>query len=61
MVVGDLPFADDDVVRQNAAHRLVESAADGFFGNLELVPGLESSRVYFPHCLLDEVQRAAAA
>ena len=34
MIVGDLAVADHDVMRQHAAHRLVESAADGVLRHL---------------------------
>ena len=30
MVIGDLAVANDDVMRQDAAHRFVEAAADGY-------------------------------
>ncbi len=56
MVVGDLAVADDDVVRQHAAHRLVEAAADGLVRHLELGPGLRAAGVQLLHRLLGEVQ-----
>ena len=58
MVVGDLAVADDDVMRQHAAHRLVEAAADGLVGHLELGPGLRVGRRSSSFMrLLDEVER----
>ncbi len=38
MIIGDFAFADDDVMRQNAAHGFVETAADCFFGNFKFRP-----------------------
>ena len=38
MIIGDFAFADNDVMRQNAAHGFVETAADGFFGNFKFRP-----------------------
>src|SRR5579883_750771 len=43
MIVGDLAAADDEVVRENTAHRLVEAAADGFVGYLEVRPCLSAA------------------
>ena len=45
------------MVRKNAADGLVEAAADGAFGNLEVRPGFRSARVQFFERLFDEVQR----
>ena len=55
MIVGDLAVANDDVMRQHAAHRFVEAAADGFLGHLEVGPGLGAAGVQFCQRLLDEV------
>ncbi len=57
MVVGDFAVADDDVVRQHAAHRLVEAAADGVVRHLELRPGPRPAGVQVRHRLLGKVQR----
>ncbi len=58
VVVGDLAVADDDVVRQHAAHRLVEAAADGLVGHLEVGPGPGPAGVQLLHRLLGEVEGA---
>src|ERR1700683_5241571 len=38
MVVGDLAFADNDMVRQHSAHCFVETAADSFLRHFEVRP-----------------------
>jgi hypothetical protein len=45
MIIGDFPLANDHVMRQQAAHRFVEAAAQPFLGNLELRPGFGASGV----------------
>jgi hypothetical protein len=57
MVIGDLAVADDHVMREHAAHRFVEAAADGFLRHLEVVPGLGAAGVQFRQRLLDKMQR----
>ena len=57
MVVGDLAVADHDVVRQHAAYRLVEPAADGLVGHLEVGPGPRPAGVQFLHRPFGEVER----
>ncbi len=44
VVVGDLAVADHQVVREHAAHRLVEAAADGLVGDVEVLEDLRSAR-----------------
>ena len=61
MIVGDLAVANHHVMRQHAAHRFVESAANRFLRNLEVVPGLGSAGVQFRQRLFGEMQSAAAA
>src|SRR5690242_19987322 len=53
LVVRDLAVADHHVVRQHPAGRLVEAAADGLLGHLELAPRLRPSR---PHLLQRALQ-----
>jgi Histidine kinase-, DNA gyrase B-, and HSP90-like ATPase len=60
MVVGDLAVADHHVVREDAAHRLGEAAADALFGHLERFPGLGVAGPHFRQRLLDEVEGRAA-
>ena len=55
MIVGDLALADHDVVRQHAANRLMEAAADRLVGNLEIGPGLGAPGVQLLEGLLHEV------
>jgi hypothetical protein len=43
VIVGDLVIADYDVMRKNAPHRFMETAADRFFRHLEIVPGARAS------------------
>ncbi len=45
------------MVREHAAHRLVEAAADRLVGHLELGPGLGPAGVQLLQRLLDEVER----
>ena len=59
MIVRDLAVADDHVMRQDAAHRFVETAADRFVRNFEWCEGRGASGVHFLHCLFEEVERAA--
>ena len=42
VVVGDLAVADHQVVREHAAHRLVEAAADRLVGHLEVLEHLRA-------------------
>ena len=58
VVVGDLAVADHHVVREHAAHRLGEAAADALVGHLELLPGLGAPGPDLDQRLLGEVQRA---
>ena len=44
MIIGDLVLANHHVMRQDAAHRFVESASNRLFGNLEVVPGAACGR-----------------
>ena len=45
MVICDLAVANHHVMRKHAADRLVEAATDRLFRNLEVGPGLGSSRM----------------
>ena len=47
MIVRDLTFFDDDVMRKYAAHCLVEAATNGFFRHFEIRPGLGVTGVQF--------------
>src|SRR5215813_10937614 len=38
MIVGDFAVADHDVMREHAAHRFVEAAADGLLRDSEIGP-----------------------
>ena len=57
MIVGDLAVADHQVVREHAAHRLVEAAADGLVGHFELgcrssvLPACTSSIAFSTKCM----------
>ena len=59
MVVGDLAVADDQVMRQDAAHGFVETAADRFVGHFERCERCGASGVHFRQRFLDEVERAS--
>ena len=61
MIVGDLAIADDDVMREHTAHRLVEAAADGFFGNLEVGPRSGAAGVQLRRAPARRSSSAAAA
>ena len=61
MVVGDLAVFDHHVMRQHAADRFVEAAADGFVRDLEIGPGLGVSGMQLRQRLLHEMQAAQAA
>src|SRR5580698_800907 len=50
MVIRDLAFADDHMMREYATNRLVEPAADGFLGNLEVTPGRSAAGVQLTEC-----------
>src|SRR3984885_114919 len=50
MVIRDLAFADDHMMREHPTHRLVEPAADGLLGNLEVTPGGSAAGVQLPEC-----------
>src|SRR3984957_20334026 len=56
MVVGNLTFADDDVMGKDSANCLVEAAADCFFRYLEVSPGGSAAGIQFRQCLLDKVE-----
>ena len=58
VVVGDLAVPDHHVVRQHAADRLGEAAADALVGHLERLPRLGVAGADLGQRLLDEVQRA---
>ena len=58
MVVSDLTLPYHDVVRQDAADGFVETAADSFFGNLEVIPRPGVAGVHFSQRLFHEMQRA---
>ena len=58
VVVGDLAAPDHHVVREHAAHRLGEAAADALVGHLERLPRLGAAGADLGERLLDEVQRA---
>ena len=45
MIVCNLPLANHYVMRQNAAHRFVESTADSFFRHLEFIPRFRVARM----------------
>ena len=60
MVVGDLAFADNDMVRQHPAHRLMESTADRFLRHLEVRPGRSAAGVQLGQRLLNKVQRRSS-
>src|SRR6476646_2005034 len=57
LVVRDLALADHHVVGEHAAGSLVEAAADGALGHLELVPALGAAGLYLLHRPLQIVQR----
>ena len=61
MIVRDLAVANHHVVREHAANRFVEAAADGVFRNFEVGPRLGPAGVQLRQCLLREIQRRAAA
>src|SRR5258708_686258 len=56
MVVGDLTFADNDVMGKDSTNGLVEAAADGFFRYLEVGPGRSAAGVQFRQSLLYKVE-----
>ena len=56
VIVGDLVILDHHVMRQDAAHRFVEAAADRFFGNLEVVPGPGAAGVQLCQRLLGKIE-----
>src|SRR6185436_18164153 len=58
MVVGDLAIPDDEMMRQHAADRFGEAAADGLLRHRELLPGLGVPEADFAQGLVDEVERA---
>jgi hypothetical protein len=55
MIIGDLAFADDEVMGQNATHRFVESAADGFIRHLEGGKGLGAAGADFIHGFIEAI------
>ena len=57
VIVGDLAVADHEVVREHAADRLVEAAADRLVRHLELGQGPGAAGLELGQRLLDEVQR----
>ena len=56
LVVGDLAVADDHVVREHAARRLVEADADGLLGHREVVPALRAAGADLLEGLLEAVE-----
>ena len=56
LVVGDLALADDHVVREHAARRLVEADADRLLGHLEVRPALRPPGADLGERLLQAVQ-----
>src|SRR5262245_21758733 len=58
VVVRDLPIANDEMVRQHAADRLRETAADPFLRDGERLPGLRMAEANLLERLIDEVHRA---
>ena len=59
VVVGDLAVADDHVVREHAAHRLVEAAADRVVRDVEVLERLRPPGADLLERLVEEVERAA--
>src|ERR1700722_16284488 len=55
VIVGDLSIADYHMVRQNAAHGFMESAANRFVRYLELAPRLRAPGMELGQCLFDEI------
>src|ERR1700674_246097 len=56
MIVRDLAVPNDDVMRQNAANRFVEAAADGILWHGKVRPGFGPSSMQFRQCLLNKVK-----
>src|SRR3954447_6256843 len=59
VVVGDLAVADDEVVREDAADGLVEAAADGVVGDVEVLEDLRPPGPDLVERAVEEVQRHA--
>ena len=59
MIIGDLAVANDHVMREHAAHRLVEAAADRLVRDVKRRPGLGPAGVQLFERLLHKVQRAS--
>ena len=59
VVVGDLALADHEVVREHAAHGLVEAAADRLVGDVEVLEHLRLAGADLLERLVDEVHRHA--
>src|ERR1044072_3308735 len=58
MIIGNLAIAYDDVMRQHAAHRFMESATNCFIGYFEFSPGVGSSGMQFGNGLFGKIERA---
>ena len=58
MVVCYLAFADNEMVRKDAANGFMESTADGFVGNFEWRKGGRASGVHFFHRFIKEMKGA---
>ena len=55
MIVGDLAASDNQMMRQHAAHRLMEAAADGLIRYFEIRPGGCSACLHLGQRLLDKI------
>src|SRR5262249_52216507 len=56
VVVGNLAVANDDVMREHAADRLVKAATNRLFWDLEFAPGLRAAGMDLFQSLLKEIE-----